>query len=98
MDKVFSNAIVKYGVHNQCVVAVEELSELQKEICKALRGQLNRDNMIEELADCWIMTEQLKMMFNITDTDVQKVIWQKTTRLKERLKEYEGAGISGLHR
>ena len=98
MDKIFSNAIVKYGVHNQCVVAVEEFSELQKEICKALRGQLNRDNMIEEMADCWIMTEQLKMMFNITDADVQKAVWSKTARLKERLNEYEREGISGLHR
>ena len=98
MDKIFSNAIVKYGVHNQCIVAVEEFSELQKEICKALRGQLNRDNMIEEMADCWIMTEQLKMMFNITDADVQKAVWSKTARLKERLNEYEREGISGLHR
>ena len=98
MDKIFSNAIVKYGVHNQCVVAVEEFGELQKEICKALRGQLNRDNMIEEMADCWIMTEQLKMMFNITDADVQKAVWSKTARLKERLNEYEREGISGLHR
>jgi NTP pyrophosphatase (non-canonical NTP hydrolase) len=87
MDKTFSKAIVQYGMHNQCVVAVEELSELQKEICKALRGQPNKENMTEELADCWIVIEQLKMMFNITDADVQKVVWQKTTRLKERLSQ-----------
>ena len=89
MDKTFSKAIVKYGVHNQCVVAVEELSELQKEICKAVRGQLHKEHLTEELADCWIMIEQLKMMFNITDADVQKIVWQKTARLKERLNKYE---------
>lgn len=89
MDKTFSKAIVKYGVHNQCVVAVEELSELQKEVCKAVRGQLNKEHLTEELADCWIVIEQLKMMFNITDADVQKVVWQKTARLKERLAAYE---------
>lgn len=89
MDKTFAKAIVKYGVHNQCVVAVEELAELQKEICKAVRGQLNKENLTEELADCWIMTEQIKMMFNITDADINKIVAQKTARLKERLATYE---------
>lgn len=96
MDKVFSKAIVKYGVNNQCVVAVEELSELQKEICKAVRGQLNKCNLIEELADVWVMCEQVKMMFNITDADVQKIVWEKTARLNERLEQYEYQTRKGI--
>lgn len=87
MDKVFSRAIVKYGIRHQCMVAVEEMAELQKEVSKAVRGQLNRDGLTEEMADVWIMTEQLKMMFNITDAEVQKVVWQKVARLKERVEK-----------
>ncbi len=31
-------AIVYYGKESQSIVAIEELSELQKELCKMLRG------------------------------------------------------------
>ena len=85
MDRVFSKAICRYGMSAQSVVAVEELSELQKEVCKAMRGQLNKDNMTEEMADVWIVIEELKMMYNITDEDVRKVVHRKVKRLKERL-------------
>lgn len=85
MDRVFSKAICRYGIPAQSVVAVEELSELQKEVCKALRGQLNKENMTEEMADVWIVIEQLKMMYNITDEDVRNVVHKKIQRLKERM-------------
>ena len=85
MDRVLSKAICKYGIDKQSAVAIEELSELQKEVCKALRGQLNKDNMVEEMADVWIVIEQLKMIYNITDEDVRKEVHKKIHRLKERL-------------
>ena len=85
MDKVISRAIVKYGIKNQSIVAVEELSELQKEICKAQRGMLNKEHFIEEMADVWIMCEQLKLMYNITDADVQAVVNRKIERLRRNV-------------
>ncbi|MBQ6929022.1 MAG: hypothetical protein IJN27_01780 [Oscillospiraceae bacterium] len=87
MDKVFSNAIVKYGIEKQSFVAVEELSELQKEICKAQRGKFNKDNMTEELADVWVMCEQVKMMYGITDDQVMRKVHDKVARLKMTLAE-----------
>lgn len=87
MDKVFSNAIVKYGIEKQSFVAVEELSELQKEICKAQRGKFNKDNMTEELADVWVMCEQVKMMYGITDAQVMSKVHEKVARLKISLAE-----------
>ena len=35
--KTYTNAILAFGERNQLIVAVEELSECQKEICKILR-------------------------------------------------------------
>lgn len=51
----------------QLVVAVEELSELTKEITKCLRKKGNIDHLAEEVADVEIMVEQVKLIFNVQD-------------------------------
>ena len=51
----------------QLVVAVEELSELTKEITKCLRNKGNIDHLAEEVADVEIMVEQIKLIFNVQD-------------------------------
>lgn len=62
-EQVYRKACSVYGEDSQIVVAIEELSELQKELCKVLRGKINVDNLAEELADVEIMTEQMRIMF-----------------------------------
>lgn len=37
--RVFRSAISKYGENLQVIVAVEEMSELIKALCKLLRGE-----------------------------------------------------------
>ena len=59
---VFLQLIEKFG-EKQVVVAIEELSELQKELCKTLRGKADIDHITEELADVWIMFQQMKLYF-----------------------------------
>ena len=68
---------------------IEELSELQKEVCKDLRGHGNQKHIIEEMADVLIMIEQLKIMKDISNEDIQNVIDFKTKRLIDRMNEYE---------
>lgn len=82
----FEVAISTYGSENQMVVAIEELSELQKEVCKALRFNKKqfRRKVAEEIADCEIMIEQLKMIFNV-DEDAEMYRLDKVVRLKTRL-------------
>ena len=82
---ILQDTINTYGTDNQLMVAVEELSELQKEICKAFRGQLNEQNLIEEIADVLIMIEQVKMIYGIRDKDVDVEIGVKLSRLHSRL-------------
>ena len=66
--QVYDAALGKWGAKLQATVAIEELSEVQKEICKMLRGELNREHLAEEIADATIMLEQLRQMLNINDS------------------------------
>lgn len=87
MDKqesVYVKLIEKYK-DKQLIVAIEELSELQKELCKALRGNINKENIIEELADVYIMLDQIKIYFLIAHNEVKEMIDKKIERTKERL-------------
>lgn len=85
---IFEQLIDKYG-DKQVVVAIEELSELQKELCKALRDKTNKENIIEEMADVIIMINQMQMYFKISDEELHKEINYKLNRTKERLLENE---------
>ena len=59
MRTLCSRALRAWGAEMQSVVAAEELSELQKELCKSVRGEDNADAIAEEIADVQIMLEQL---------------------------------------
>ncbi|UWN76418.1 hypothetical protein [Anaerotruncus colihominis] len=65
-------------------MVLEEVAELQKEICKLWRGRDNIQAIAEEVADVGIMLDQLKLILDITE-DVQQFREKKITRLKERL-------------
>ncbi len=79
----------KYG-KKQIVVCIEELGELQKELCKYLRkGYTNdelKDNIVEEMADVYIMLEQMKIYFNINEDRIANEILNKNKRTELRLK------------
>jgi NTP pyrophosphatase (non-canonical NTP hydrolase) len=80
-------AIDTYGKDMQLNVAVEEFSELIKEICKNKRGRDNINNIIEEMADCYIMLEQLTIIFGIKYKDINDVIDEKLARLENMIAE-----------
>lgn len=83
--KTYTNAILAFGEQNQLIVAIEELSECQKEICKILRGGEDFLNLAEEVADATIMLEQIRLMFNINDC-VCNFMDEKIKRLEDRVK------------
>ena len=66
---------------------LSELSELIKEICKNKRGADNRKNIIVEMADCFIMLEQLAIIFDIPYHAINEVTSNKIERLEKRLAE-----------
>lgn len=81
----YKQAIETYGEKAQKLMAIEEMSELTKEICKDFRGKLDREHLIEEMADVTITIDQLMMMYKITFEEIKKVRERKFERLKERL-------------
>ena len=89
--KVYAEAIDIFGVDMQLIVAIEELSELQKEICKAIRYEnrdFDKEHVAEEIADVLIMAEQLQRIFGIGDL-VKRYQNKKIVRLVQRLEGRE---------
>ena len=62
---VYEKILAKNGIVVQAVVALEELSEAQKEICKCLRDEGSMEHLAEEIADATIMLEQITQYYGI---------------------------------
>lgn len=71
--------------HHQLIIAMEELSELQKEVSKELRGKGNRLNILEEVADVYIILKYIKLICGLVDSDIRKAINVKMDRLEDIL-------------
>lgn len=83
----YKKAIDLYGEKAQKLMAIEEMSELTKEICKDFRGKLDREHLIEEVADVTITIDQLMIMYEISGNELQQMCEKKVERLKERLEK-----------
>lgn len=83
----YNKAIALYGEEAQKLMAIEEMSELTKEICKDFRGKLDREHLIEEMADVLITLDQMLLMYEISDKEIQQMRERKIERLKERLED-----------
>ncbi|MBQ6398409.1 MAG: hypothetical protein IJI06_09735 [Oscillospiraceae bacterium] len=81
---VFERALMHYGPELQTTVLVEEMAELQKEICKYWRGRPNYDHIAEEMADLSIMLDQMKLLFQ-NGGAVQGWRLEKVRRLADRI-------------
>lgn len=83
---ILEKAIEKYGADLQKQVAIEEMSELIKEICKDFRGTGNKERIIGEIADVQIMLSQLMIIYDFKDWELSGEMARKLARLSERLK------------
>ena len=82
--EVLQTALDNYGAEAQTLMVFEEMSELQKELCKHSRGADNTEHIAEEIADVQIMLDQIKILHNCSGL-VERYRRQKIDRLKERL-------------
>lgn len=78
-----------YGMKNQTVVWIEEMSELTKELCKFVRScdensfeQSPRwlDDLKEEIADVTVCLDQLKFAIDFTEEELMELYEQKVDR------------------
>jgi len=82
-EDILTGAMLKYGFESQTMMAIEEMSELTKEICKTKRGKFDKEHIQEEMADVQIMLWQLGVIFG----DPGEWINKKMKRLEEMVKE-----------
>ncbi len=86
---LYERALRVWGKQPQMLQAIEEMSELTKEILKNVaRGKDNLNELIEETADVEIMLGQLKCCYGIE----RRVADYKSGKLKmieQRLDEWE---------
>lgn len=74
-----------YGHESQKMMLVEEMAELQKEICKDMRYDPDLEAITEEVADVLIMLEQIQMMYHISETKLHKITNEKLHRQLRRI-------------
>lgn len=109
--KIIRETVNLHG-DKQYMVAVEEMAELMQAISKYLRidnsgcddmsqikkEQIERiDNITAEMADVYIMLEELQFMLNIINADIRVVIDRKLNRQLERNRQKE-RGNYGVHK
>lgn len=83
-DKVKLLLNSKSNTENKAII-IEELSELQKEVTKDIRKNLNKEHLLEEMADVVIVLHMAKEIYNISESELDKVINKKMERNLSRL-------------
>ena len=103
-DKIIRETVNIYG-DKQYMTAVEEMAELMQAISKYLRiynsgcddvSQIQKEqinNIAAEMADVYVMLEQLQLMLNIKNADIQSVIDKKLNRQFERNRQARLRGL-----
>ena len=83
---VIKEALLHFGHGSQTYKALEEFSELQRAIAKNLMREPNATHhVIDEIADCFIMLEQLAHIYGINEVTAQHAF--KLARLQARIEE-----------
>ena len=82
-QKIYELTMEKFTPEHQIILMVEEMSELTKELIKTLRGKMNREHVLEEMADVEIVLEQMKLIFGKEGFNQMKR--KKLDRITERL-------------
>lgn len=83
---IYKDALDTWGENAQLDVAIEEMSELIKEIIKFKRGIGDNAHMSEEIADVTIMLEQIIQMFKLEEEVTQQKNY-KLIRLQNYLEK-----------
>ena len=63
-EVIYKEIIEESGTDILLVIAIEEMSELTKELTKTIRGYRRRNEVIEEIGDVKIMLEELEIIFD----------------------------------
>lgn len=84
MDDVCRQAVEAFDDLENSIVAFEELGELQKEICKKMRGMDNDEHMAEEIVDSMIAIRKLIIRYGL-HRKVEDWTQRKLDKLRKKL-------------
>lgn len=81
-----------YGEEHQIIKACEELAELQVELfhndsSDCAKASSVYDNLVYEIADVYIMLEQIVKIYEISNKDIEKAMTLKLRRTEDRIRE-----------
>lgn len=87
MQSICTQAVNSFGDAPQMLVAIEEMAELTQALSKSGRYGIEaaRAQVLEEMADVYIMLEQLKIIFDFSAEEVQREQAVKLGKLKKYL-------------
>ncbi len=86
-EGIIRKTIECYGTGKQSVVCMEECCELVQAISKELRGKSDKEHLAEEMADILICMEMLKIMYHVTDDELNEWVKKKQFRQLKRITE-----------
>ena len=88
-DKRIKKIAISKGYDSQSIKLIEEMAELQQAICKHRESKDKAKSLIDikgEIADVYIMLEQVKYILNISDEELYKIKEYKINRQLLRMK------------
>ena len=71
-----------YGKSHQVSKLLEEVGEFIETVING-----DKENMVQEMADCMVILKQFQYYYGITDEEIIKVMKEKIDRQLERIKE-----------
>lgn len=83
LNDILIMAISRFGIKNQTDLAIEEMSELTTALLHWHRNRIKSKDVISEIADVCIMTQQLALFFG--EDAVKDEVRRKVDRLKDYL-------------
>lgn len=86
-QRAYADAEQSWGKDAQIIKAAEELSELSAALNRHLNGQQDRDELLQEMADGWVVLEQMDCSLFGPD-EVDTAIERATDDLIDRIHEH----------
>lgn len=80
---IYKKALMKWGYRSQVGMLHEEVGELFQALNKFSRKKATTKQVIDEIADAWIMVEQMAMAFGMAEAHHRKI--EKLIRLEKLL-------------
>jgi dimeric dUTPase (all-alpha-NTP-PPase superfamily) len=94
-DEFLMECILYFGIDKQQVVAIEEMAELTQQLSKFVinHSNKNRNNLVEEYVDVLIMLNQLKLIYRISDEEIETRKKFKFNKLKNYIEKRKLEGV-----